>query len=156
MYSTLMRDHNGLGFSIPGSKGAAQFKPGSDAIFISKITDGGAASRDGKLQIGDRFVSINGVDLEGARHDQVVTLLTGLDRFIRLVVHRPKTSKILSGPKPYSGLYSSSYMANRPTYTGYKRPQIPGYKTPSFESPSDEQPPSSAQNRPLTNEDFQG
>ena len=31
---------------------------------------------------------INGVDVEGARHDQVVAMLTGLERFVRLVVER--------------------------------------------------------------------
>ena len=30
IYTTLMRDHNGLGFSIAGGRGAAQFKDGSD------------------------------------------------------------------------------------------------------------------------------
>lgn len=30
IYTTLMRDHNGLGFSIAGGRGAAQYKDGSD------------------------------------------------------------------------------------------------------------------------------
>ncbi|XP_068208938.1 protein lap4-like isoform X10 [Palaemon carinicauda] len=57
IYTTLMRDHNGLGFSIAGGRGAAQFKDGSDAIYISRITEGGAAAKDGKLQVGDRVIS---------------------------------------------------------------------------------------------------
>lgn len=78
------------------------------------------------------------MDLEGARHDQAVSLLTGLERFIRLVVQRETgvgpgqsatpgkaSPKVYGAPRPYTGLYSAgSYMANRPTYTGYKRPQI--------------------------------
>ncbi|KAB7501901.1 Protein lap4 [Armadillidium nasatum] len=138
IYTTLMRDHNGLGFSIAGGKGAAQYKEGSDAIYISRITDGGAAFKDGKLKVGDRVVSINGVDLDGARHDQAVSLLTGLERFVRLVVHRESlvplgsggdssakaSPKVYGAPRPYTGLYNaSSYMANRPSYSGYKRPQ---------------------------------
>ena len=31
---------------------------------------------------------INGVDMDSARHDQAVAMLTGLDRFVRLVVQR--------------------------------------------------------------------
>ncbi|KAK8743106.1 hypothetical protein OTU49_001527 [Cherax quadricarinatus] len=141
LYTTLMRDHNGLGFSIAGGRGAAQFKDGSDAIYISRITEGGAAAKDGKLHIGDRVISINGVDLEGARHDQAVSMLTGLERFVRLVVHREtlvppgqgtsnnsKTSpRVFGAPRPYTGLYSAgSYMANRPSYTGYRRAQPGG------------------------------
>lgn len=73
---------------------------------------------------------INGVDVEGARHDQVVAMLTGLERFVRLVVEREswmpagsdlKSPKIFGAPRPYRGLYSpNSYMANRPNYTGLK------------------------------------
>ena len=33
IHTTLMRDHNGLGFSIAGGKGAAPYKPGSDVRF---------------------------------------------------------------------------------------------------------------------------
>ncbi|XP_071512746.1 protein lap4-like isoform X5 [Panulirus ornatus] len=141
IYTTLMRDHNGLGFSIAGGRGAAQYKDGSDAIYISRITEGGAAAKDGKLRVGDRVISINGVDLDGARHDQAVSMLTGLERFVRLVVHREtlvplgqgnnsnsKTSpRVFGAPRPYTGLYSAgSYMANRPSYTGYRRAQPGG------------------------------
>ncbi|XP_076068044.1 protein lap4-like isoform X4 [Oratosquilla oratoria] len=135
IYTTLMRDHNGLGFSIAGGRGAAPFKDGSDAIFISRVTEGGAAAKDGKLCVGDRVISINGVDMECARHDQAVSMLTGLERFVRLVIRRDtlvpkgqgsgvsKSSPLVFGtPRPYTGLYSAgSYMANRPSYTGYRR-----------------------------------
>ncbi|KAG0720959.1 Protein lap4 [Chionoecetes opilio] len=141
LYTTLMRDHNGLGFSIAGGRGATQFKDGSDAIYISRITEGGAAAKDGKLLVGDRVISINGVDLDGARHDQAVSMLTGIERFVRLVVHREtlvaqgqgigqgsRTSpRVFGAPRPYTGLYSAgSYMANRPSYTGYRRAQPGG------------------------------
>lgn len=140
IYTTLARDHNGLGFSIAGGRGSTQFKDGSDAIYISRITEGGAAAKDGKLRVGDRVISINGVDLDGARHDQAVNMLTGIERFVRLVVHREtlvapgqgsassRTSpRVFGAPRPYTGLYSAgSYMANRPSYTGYRRAQPGG------------------------------
>ncbi|XP_068081480.1 protein lap4 isoform X2 [Anabrus simplex] len=135
--TVLIRDQNGLGFSIAGGKGSPPFKDNSDAIYISRITEGGAAEKDGKLLVGDRVVSINGVDMEGARHDQAVSMLTGLERFVRLVVEREvmvpcsspspspgseKSPRVFGAPKPYTGLYSAnSYMANRPGYTGYRR-----------------------------------
>lgn len=135
VHTTLIRDSRGLGFSIAGGKGSQPFKSGSDAIYVSRITEGGVAHKDGKLALGDRVVSINGVDLAGAKHDQAVGMLTGLERFVRLVVERevagespspspgPQQSPRMFGlPKPYTGLYAAnSYMANRPGYAGYRR-----------------------------------
>lgn len=72
-----------------------------------------------------------------AKHDQAVILLTGLERFVRLVVEREillsqahpatlitpseKSPHVIGVPKPYTGLYSpNSYMANRPGYASYR------------------------------------
>ncbi|XP_058792362.1 protein lap4 isoform X10 [Phymastichus coffea] len=136
VHTTLIRDQNGLGFSIAGGKGSPPYKPNSEAIFISKITEGGVAQKDGKLCVGDKITSINGVDMTDARHEQAVTLLTGLERFVRLVVEREiplsqanatftpseKSPLVIGTPKPYTGLYSAnSYMANRPALTAYRR-----------------------------------
>ncbi|XP_023315337.1 protein lap4 isoform X8 [Trichogramma pretiosum] len=144
VHTTLIRDQNGLGFSIAGGKGSPPHKPNSEAIFISKLTEGGVAQRDGKLCVGDKIVSINGVEMTDARHEQAVTLLTGLERFVRLVVEREipfsqaspanltpssteKSPLVIGAPKPYTGLYSAnSYMANRP---GYFRRSIDADKT---------------------------
>lgn len=60
----------------------------SDAIFISRITDGGVADKDGQLAVGDRVISINGVDLTEATHQQAVQFLTGHERFVRIVAER--------------------------------------------------------------------
>lgn len=60
VHTTLIRDQqNGLGFSIAGGKGSPPYKPNSDAIFISRITDGGVAQKDGKLAIGDKVISVS-------------------------------------------------------------------------------------------------
>ena len=48
----------GLGFSIAGGKGAEPYIEGSESVFISKIAEGGPASRDGKLQVGDRIIQV--------------------------------------------------------------------------------------------------
>lgn len=79
----------------------------------------------------------------GASHEHAVSILTGHERFVRLVVERElllpragippnfssaspspspgpeKSPRMFGMPKTYSGIYSSnSYMANRP---GYRR-----------------------------------
>lgn len=79
VHTTLIRDQNGLGFSIAGGEGSPPFKDNSDAIYISRITDGGVAQKDGKLLVGDKVISINGVEMRGAKHEQAVALLTGLE-----------------------------------------------------------------------------
>merc|ERR1719362_2370309 len=162
IYTTLLRDTSGLGFSIAGGQGATPFKDTSESIFVSKITDGGTAMRDGKLAVGDKIVQINGVDVTDARHDQSVQMLTGLERFVRLVVEREalvprslapgslnvtgssdkseKSPKVFGLPKPYTGLYSaSSYMANRPSYG--LRSREPGTYTMSTSSSGNNEAP---------------
>uniref|UniRef100_A0A8B9PIT6 Protein scribble homolog n=1 Tax=Apteryx owenii TaxID=8824 RepID=A0A8B9PIT6_APTOW len=88
-YSTcLMRNEKGLGFSIAGGKGSTPYRAGDTGIFISRIAEGGAAHRDGTLHVGDRVISINGVDMTEARHDQAVALLTASSPTIVLLVER--------------------------------------------------------------------
>lgn len=60
LHTTLIRDQvgQGLGFSIAGGKGHAPFVDGSDGIFISRLTEGGIAHRDGKIQVSDRVVAV--------------------------------------------------------------------------------------------------
>ncbi|KAI4457790.1 discs large [Holotrichia oblita] len=102
IHTTLIRDSRGLGFSIAGGRGSPPFKVDSDAIFVSRITEGGVAHKDGKLVVGDRVTSINGIDLNGATHDMAVSLLTGLERFVRLVVERevPVSQQESNSPSP--------------------------------------------------------
>ncbi|KAL7028840.1 hypothetical protein ACKWTF_006013 [Chironomus riparius] len=127
LHTTLIRDQigQGLGFSIAGGKGHAPFVDGSDGIHISRLTEGGIAQRDGKVQIGDRIIAINGVDMRSANHDQAVQLLTDTQRFVRLVIEREVKGPLEMPQSPRSpllkGLSPTGYMANRPTYTGYRR-----------------------------------
>ncbi|XP_062377258.1 protein scribble homolog isoform X7 [Sardina pilchardus] len=84
----LLRNDKGLGFSIAGGKGSTPYRTGDTGIFISRIAEGGSASRDNVLKVGDRVISINGVDMTEARHDQAVALLTGTSPTIALLVER--------------------------------------------------------------------
>ncbi|XP_015903833.1 protein lap4 [Parasteatoda tepidariorum] len=157
LHTTLIREQNGLGLSISDKPAGVE---NGDGIYITKISENGAAAKDGKLQVGDKVLTINGVDMEGARQDQAVSLLSGLDRFVRLVVQRQKlvkrdpntphlpektsitlssssllsqkSPKLIGLPKPYTPkIYSSgSYMANRPSYIG-------SYRRPELAAASD-------------------
>ncbi|KAK7489162.1 hypothetical protein BaRGS_00019540, partial [Batillaria attramentaria] len=112
----LTRDQGGLGFSIAGGRGSVPFKGNDNAIYISRITPGGNADRDGRLLVGDRIVSINGVDLADARHDQAVSLLTGIDHVVTLVVYREKLMPKGSSP-PQSASSTPSKVQRLPQIT---------------------------------------
>ncbi|XP_075346459.1 protein scribble homolog isoform X39 [Mycteria americana] len=100
-YSTcLMRNEKGLGFSIAGGKGSTPYRAGDTGIFISRIAEGGAAHRDGILHVGDRVISINGVDMTEARHDQAVALLTASSPTIVLLVEREGAEQLSEGDSP--------------------------------------------------------
>ncbi|KAM6350240.1 protein scribble homolog isoform 10-T10 [Podargus strigoides] len=93
----LMRNEKGLGFSIAGGKGSTPYRAGDTGIFVSRIAEGGAAHRDGILHVGDRVISINGVDMTEARHDQAVALLTASSPTIVLLVEREGAEQLSEG-----------------------------------------------------------
>ncbi|XP_030635367.1 protein scribble homolog isoform X1 [Chanos chanos] len=95
----LIRNDKGLGFSIAGGKGSTPYRTGDTGIFISRIAEGGAAHRDNILQVGDRVISINGVDMTEARHDQAVALLTGTAPTITLLVERDQNENAGGSPR---------------------------------------------------------
>ncbi|XP_062850048.1 protein scribble homolog isoform X14 [Trichomycterus rosablanca] len=97
--TSLIRNDKGLGFSIAGGKGSTLYRTGDTGIFISRIAEGGAAHRDNILHVGDRVISINGVDMTDARHDQAVALLTGTSPTITLLVEREQASAGGSSPR---------------------------------------------------------
>ncbi|KAM4906534.1 protein scribble homolog isoform 19-T21 [Sylvia borin] len=102
----LMRNEKGLGFSIAGGKGSTPYRAGDTGIFISRIAEGGAAHRDGILHVGDRVISINGVDMTEARHDQAVALLTAASPTIVLLVEREGTEQPGEGGTPRGRMHS--------------------------------------------------
>ncbi|XP_030430673.1 disks large homolog 1 isoform X11 [Gopherus evgoodei] len=78
----------GLGFSIAGGVGN-QHIPGDNSIYVTKIIEGGAAHKDGKLQIGDKLLAVNSVCLEEVTHEEAVTALKNTSDFVYLKVAKP-------------------------------------------------------------------
>ncbi|XP_077463262.1 discs large homolog 1-like protein isoform X3 [Stigmatopora argus] len=70
----LVKGPKGLGFSIAGGVGN-QHVPGDNSIYVTKIIDGGAAQKDGRLQIGDKLVAVNASCLEEVTHEEAVAAL---------------------------------------------------------------------------------
>ncbi|XP_078797357.1 deubiquitinase DESI2 isoform X2 [Oryzias latipes] len=80
----------GLGFNIVG--GVDQRDAMNDSgIYVSKIKEDGAAALDGRLQEGDKILSINGTKLENMAHRQVVNIFRCAGNQVELhVLKRPK------------------------------------------------------------------
>ncbi|XP_048857994.1 protein scribble homolog isoform X3 [Brienomyrus brachyistius] len=102
--ASIVRDDVGLGFCIAGGKGSTPYRQGDTGIFISRLSEGGAAHRDRVLRVGDRVLSINGVDMAHARRDQAVTLLTSTSPTISLLLEREQDANEghPAGPRPHS------------------------------------------------------
>ncbi|XP_065413519.1 disks large homolog 1 isoform X14 [Chrysemys picta bellii] len=84
----LVKGPKGLGFSIAGGVGN-QHIPGDNSIYVTKIIEGGAAHKDGKLQIGDKLLAVNSVCLEEVSHEEAVTALKNTSDFVYLKVAKP-------------------------------------------------------------------
>ncbi|XP_037625360.1 disks large homolog 1-like isoform X3 [Sebastes umbrosus] len=70
----LVKGPKGLGFSIAGGVGN-QHVPGDNGIYVTKIIEGGAAHKDGRLQIGDKLMAVNASCLEEVTHEEAVAAL---------------------------------------------------------------------------------
>nr|XP_020477427.1 disks large homolog 2-like isoform X8 [Monopterus albus] len=92
----LIKGPKGLGFSIAGGVGN-QHIPSDNSIYVTKIIDGGAAQKDGRLQVGDRLLMVNNYSLEEVSHEEAVTILKNTSDVVYLKVGKP-TNVYLSDP----------------------------------------------------------
>uniref|UniRef100_A0A673B4T8 Disks large homolog 1 n=1 Tax=Sphaeramia orbicularis TaxID=375764 RepID=A0A673B4T8_9TELE len=86
----LVKGPKGLGFSIAGGVGN-QHIPGDNSIYVTKIIEGGAAHKDGRLQIGDKLMAVNSACLEEVSHEHAVTALKNTPDVVYLKVAKPNS-----------------------------------------------------------------
>ncbi|XP_061587603.1 disks large homolog 1-like isoform X2 [Cololabis saira] len=84
----LVKGPKGLGFSIAGGVGN-QHIPGDNSIYVTKVIEGGAAHKDGRLQIGDKLLAVNSCCLEDVSHEHAVTALKNTPDVVYLKVAKP-------------------------------------------------------------------
>uniref|UniRef100_A0A672LZM0 Discs large MAGUK scaffold protein 4 n=1 Tax=Sinocyclocheilus grahami TaxID=75366 RepID=A0A672LZM0_SINGR len=89
----------GLGFSIAGGVGN-QHIPGDNSIYVTKIIEGGAAHKDGRLQIGDKILAVNNVCLEDVMHEDAVGTLKNTAEVVYLRVAKPNNLYLTSYNPP--------------------------------------------------------
>ncbi|XP_075448685.1 disks large homolog 2 isoform X3 [Ascaphus truei] len=103
----LFKGPKGLGFSIAGGVGN-QHIPGDNSIYVTKIIDGGAAQKDGRLQVGDRLLMVNNYCLEEVTHEEAVAILKNTSDVVYLKVGKPTTIYMTDpyGPPDITHSYS--------------------------------------------------
>ncbi|XP_061776643.1 discs large homolog 1-like protein isoform X8 [Nerophis ophidion] len=103
----LVKRPKGLGFSIAGGVGN-QHIPGDNSIYVTKIIEGGAAHKDGRLQIGDKLLAVNSSCLEEVSHEHAVTALKNTPDVVYLKVAKPNSVFITDtfGPPDITNSFS--------------------------------------------------
>uniref|UniRef100_A0A8C6WXH5 Disks large homolog 1 n=1 Tax=Neogobius melanostomus TaxID=47308 RepID=A0A8C6WXH5_9GOBI len=125
----LVKGPKGLGFSIAGGVGN-QHIPGDNSIYVTKIIEGGAAHKDGRLQIGDKLLAVNSSCLEEVSHEHAVTALKNTPDVVYLKVAKPNSVFIndsfappdltnckpvlASGHQTHSPVWSSNFLSQPP------------------------------------------
>nr|DBA32393.1 TPA: hypothetical protein GDO54_000190 [Pyxicephalus adspersus] len=103
----LFKGPKGLGFSIAGGVGN-QHIPGDNSIYVTKIIEGGAAQKDGRLQVGDRLLMVNNYSLEEVTHEEAVAILKNTSDVVYIKVGKPTTIYMTDpyGPPDITHSYS--------------------------------------------------
>uniref|UniRef100_A0AAR2JHB8 Discs, large homolog 4a (Drosophila) n=1 Tax=Pygocentrus nattereri TaxID=42514 RepID=A0AAR2JHB8_PYGNA len=116
----LVKGPKGLGFSIAGGVGN-QHIPGDNSIYVTKIIEGGAAHKDGRLQIGDKILAVNNVCLEDVMHEDAVGALKNTAEVVYLRVAKPNNLYLTNNYNPPDLTSSESHYPQALTPTSPSR-----------------------------------
>uniref|UniRef100_A0A673Z6S8 Discs large MAGUK scaffold protein 3 n=1 Tax=Salmo trutta TaxID=8032 RepID=A0A673Z6S8_SALTR len=137
----LLKGPKGLGFSIAGGIGN-QHIPGDNSIYITKIIEGGAAQKDGRLQTGDRLLAVNNIILQDVRHEEAVAALKNTSDMVYLKVAKPGPGHLndMYAPPDYSSTFPTmvdNHISHNSgmAYMGAMEPK-PVYSQPPQVTPS--------------------
>uniref|UniRef100_A0A8C6NEB8 Tyrosine-protein phosphatase non-receptor type 13 n=1 Tax=Melopsittacus undulatus TaxID=13146 RepID=A0A8C6NEB8_MELUD len=90
----LAKKDNGLGISVTVlfDKGGVNTSIRHGGIYVKAVIPQGAAEADGRIEKGDRVLSVNGISLEGATHKQAVETLRNTGQVVHLLLEKGQLS----------------------------------------------------------------
>ncbi|KAM4807873.1 tyrosine-protein phosphatase non-receptor type 13 [Rhinophrynus dorsalis] len=125
-------DSLGISVTVLFDKGGVNTSVKHGGIYVKAVIPKGAAEVDGRIQKGDRVLSVNGTSLEGATHKQAVETLRNTGQVVTLQLEK--------GQLPATKVHAPvTPQCTPPNLTEQERPQDKkGNKTPEYSFVTDE------------------
>ncbi|KAM6949617.1 multiple PDZ domain protein [Aplochiton taeniatus] len=100
----LTKNAQGLGITIAGYVGDKNSEP--SGIFVKSITKGSAVEQDGRIEVGDQIIAVDGINIQGYTNQQAVEVLrhTGQSVHLKLVRRGFRPEEITPAGPPGAAL----------------------------------------------------